>query len=70
MIVHSKAIAELMELIASHASEKMAGQPFPLATWYFWLEMSLLSMCVRCHLHESARGCRVSPLLLLLAVVG
>ena len=43
MIVHSKAIAELVELIASHSSEKLEGQPFPLTHWFFWVEFSLLA---------------------------
>lgn len=39
MIVHSKAIAELFEL------QTQGIQPYPVTTWYFYVEFTLLVVC-------------------------
>merc|ERR1712125_2404 len=45
MIVHSKAIAELSEILILKLSTPELDQPLPLVTWYFWVELSLLVGC-------------------------
>jgi len=45
MIVHSKAIAELFEVMALKLSDPALQEPLPPTTWYFYVEFSLLSVC-------------------------
>mmetsp|Transcript_25883 Transcript_25883/g.46814 ORF Transcript_25883/g.46814 Transcript_25883/m.46814 type:complete len:365 (-) Transcript_25883:53-1147(-) len=45
MIVHSKAIAELSEILFLKLGTPDLLEPLPLATWYFWVEFTLLVVC-------------------------
>ncbi|KAL1511001.1 hypothetical protein AB1Y20_005826 [Prymnesium parvum] len=45
MIVHSKAIAELFEIIVLKLQHPNLHEPLPLTTWYFYVEFALLSVC-------------------------
>jgi len=45
MIVHSKAIAELSEILFLKLGTPDLDEPLPLATWYFWVEFLLLAVC-------------------------
>ena len=45
MVVHSKAVAELLEIVFLKASDPSLDEPYPMTTWYFYVEFAILSVC-------------------------
>ena len=61
-----QAIAELFEILTLKLQDPSLDEPLPLKTWYFYVELSLLSVCgtpsgahpPRCA-GEASSSCRV-----------